>query len=384
MILNGFWAIPFTLLLKVISPIYPIVIQKLYSERIGHFIHDSALELMYSQTTKSLTTKWFYMGKISNSYWGTKIKGSDLNILGGWLKWVDNWNRIIFPKIASSANNSINFSKDIYGIFANSNYRISFTETENSIGRNWLKSKGWIEGQEIVCILVRDSKYLQNYSPLSQKIDWSYHSYRNSEIKAYILGIEWLLSRGIFVIRMGKDMESPLTISNSNFSDYAFDRTRSDFLDIWLFSNCDYLISTGAGLDVLGYINHKPQLYLNYLPFPEIVTWSNAVSAPKKLYWSESCTRLTLEEQVHCSFTKTKDYLDAGIRIDDLSENEILYEIMYFWKIVKGKKGISGKDAAKNDKAWSLLCSSPNSEKFHNWRHPNFSLGREILDSIEA
>ena len=59
-----------------------------------------------------------------------------------------------------------------------------------------------------------------------------YHDYRDSDFETYEEGINYLLSSGFKVIRMGKHMEKKLDIKNKNYFDYSQSNLKSDF---WMF-----------------------------------------------------------------------------------------------------------------------------------------------------
>lgn len=76
----------------------------------------------------------------------------------------------------------------------------------------------------------------------------------------------WLLNKGYFVIRMGSKMLSPMLFTDKNLVDYPFCNEKSDFLDVWLFANCTYAISTATGPDLVAAVYNKPILFINALP----------------------------------------------------------------------------------------------------------------------
>ena len=65
-----------------------------------------------------------------------------------------------------------------------------------------MRQFGWQDNMPIVCLMVRDSKYL-SHSSLHKDKDWGYHSYRDSDISTYKTAVTWLLNRGYWVVRMG-------------------------------------------------------------------------------------------------------------------------------------------------------------------------------------
>ena len=107
------------------------------------------------------------------------------------------------------ASSLANYSRDTEGFLEKSSLDLAFQENENEEGKNWLKSKGWNEGEKFVCLMVRDSTYLETNEQL-RFFDWSYHDYRDSSIEDYLPALDWLTDRGVWVIRMGKTMKNQI------------------------------------------------------------------------------------------------------------------------------------------------------------------------------
>ena len=82
-----------------------------------------------------------------------------------------------------------------------------FNQSENKFCIDWLKKHGW-KGpkQKIVCVHLRDSAFLESFFKKTKykKINWEYHSYRDSDIDDFNESINWLLNKDVFVIRTGK------------------------------------------------------------------------------------------------------------------------------------------------------------------------------------
>ena len=154
-----------------------------------------------------------------------------------------------------------------------------------------VKKRGWKPSQPILCLLLRDSGYLnkhKHFSPKSlyysfQKNIWDYHNYRDAEIINYKEGINWLLEKNLFIIRMGRFARYKVPIKHKNFVDYPFDNDNSDFLDVFLLNKCSYYISTLFGLDSLPTLFQKTGLYINYLPYIHTPFFTKCIVAPQKI-----------------------------------------------------------------------------------------------------
>ena len=72
--MNAFWAIPAVLIMRILRPICHIRISKIFSERIGHFVPDSAELIVRMSLEKSNIRDFFYLGSVSNFQWAKMIK----------------------------------------------------------------------------------------------------------------------------------------------------------------------------------------------------------------------------------------------------------------------------------------------------------------------
>lgn len=114
--------------------------------------------------------------------------------------------------------------------------------------------------KQFICLMVRDTKYLQIEMPDTQ---WYTDEYRNSTIENYIPAIEFLIKNNFYVVRMGKYVEYQLNIGDPRFIDYPNHSLRSDFMDIYLAANCFFFISTGTGIDCIPQLFAKPLVITN-------------------------------------------------------------------------------------------------------------------------
>ena len=265
-----------------------------------------------------------------------------------------------------------------------------FTDDESRRAENWLESVGWQRGEPFVCLLVRDSAFLATEPSLHSvykgggSARWSYHDYRDSDIATYLPAVEWLANQGVWVFRMGKVMAKPLEMDNERVVDYAFREDRSDFLDVWLFANCDLCISTGTGPDMIADVYRRPLLTVNLLPAISLSSWSNAVTAPKPLVWSETGRRLSVEELLSATWLRGELYAEHGIEIRDLDAETIRGIVQEAWGRLKGDWTEAPEDGRRNRAAWQALESHPEYANWHGYRHPRARFSSVWLRQLEA
>lgn len=350
------------------------------SKRIGHFAGDLAIRMAQaSQEKLPAKTLYWVAGNVSNKFlfdimkrnlWCHPIAGY-IALLAPYLRGSSDW-FLPSPKWGSG-------SRDVEGIISRTGFSAQFLPPENQFAYNWLRRTGWIDGQKIVCVMVRDSEFLRSENPSDN------HDYRDSDVQTFVPAMEWLANDGALVLRMGRTMAQPLDSSHPNIVDYAFHPERSDFLDVWLFANCDLCVTTGTGPDQIAVAYGKPLVCINYLPLTLALTSADVVTAGKRLY-SESGERLSLEEHLHADLTKTKDYREAGIVIKDLSSEEILKIVMERWDAIQSAPHRTAEDTALRFRFIEALKSGSRADR-HGYIHPGANLSKawvkELLEETE-
>ena len=152
--------------------------------------------------------------------------------------------------------------RDVHNLQEKINPLISFTKEEEIKGKEILEKLGLPRNAKFVCLIVRDSGYLNGYLQNEDTEKWNYHSYRNGDIDRYVMAAEELASRGYYVFRMGINVIKPLKSSNNKIIDYANSGVKSDFMDIYLGAKCFFCISTGCGFDAVPVIFRRPIAYV--------------------------------------------------------------------------------------------------------------------------
>jgi putative glycosyltransferase (TIGR04372 family) len=121
----------------------------------------------------------------------------------------------------------------------------------------------FIHKSPYVCIHDRSSHYLASKFPDN---NFSYHDYRDCNIENYLKAANWLTSKGVYVVRMGELVSSPLKTENPMIIDYAT-KYRTDFGDAFLPGNCDFFLGNTAGLFLVSTIMSRPVAAANFVPF---------------------------------------------------------------------------------------------------------------------
>ena len=367
-----FLTIPTLLILQLIKPWILVRFCNLVSSRIGHFTVNTELYLcekdLHIIETKQKYIDFFYFKDICNTQlakmWRRKIKVlprfllSPLHIvcllLGRYLPALND--HII--------KNIYDTDRDVNNIFDKAKVHLFFTKNEKKIAKKKLEQFGLNEKSKFVCLIVRDSTYLDNLLPENE---WKYHDYRNWNINNFVMCAEKLAERGYFVFRMGKKVEKSILSNNPKIIDYANSNLRSDFLDIYLGANCDFCISTTTGFDGIPLIFRRPILYLD-VPIIDLPTYSDRfLLLTKHHVWKENKKRLTLSEILlnASDFFKKEDFDKKGIDLVENTPEEISDVAMEMADRIEGVWLTNKQDEILQDKFWNLFLNLSNKKLGH-------------------
>ena len=344
--------VPILLFFWFLKPIIKIRwCKKYFSNRVGHLVSEMEHYFAYKKIFKKkkyfdLFPKSLFVNKNpSNKFLQKHYKNNVFIINDTIIKLFqktqifieDNFRYIRFENFDNELS-----TRDNYKIF-NSKYKptIKFSNTDMKKINNFKKKIQLKDSDKLICLIVRDSKYLKDRFPNQ---DWSYHNYRDSDINSFIPGINFLTSIGFKVIRMGKNQKKSFIISNKNYFDCSLSNLKSDLIDVWLMSRCNLCISTGTGLDQIARIFNNPILFVNHLPLSDWSSYAKSLTHPKYLYNRNTNKLLNLLEYIKFSFLKNTDYQKNNIKIVDLNKDEILKCFKEFIFLHKNNWIISKKD----------------------------------------
>ena len=386
-IVNGIWAVPAVVAMRALSRWCLVRVGTLNSGRIGHFTVDGAEQIARfgPAALPAKVIDWWWLSPTCNRQWELMVRRT--LAVHWWVRYLISWNLRIPGGGRHSRPSSLTSSRDTEGLFVRHDVKLPFTPRESEAARAWLRKQGWTDGEPFVCLIVRDAAYMaedpmQGSGGPAQKSDWEYHDYRNSDVETYLPAIEWLVSHGVWVFRMGKLMAKPLPGGLERVVDYAFDPERSDLLDVWLFANCQGCISTATGPDGIALIYQRPILYVNALPLGHLGSFANSVWVPKHMNWRDSGKQLSLRECLEHTYLRSEEYDAAAIEISDLDPGEIKAAVEEFWLRCTGCWNEAPVDQKRQDDFWEQFTAWPEYGKFHSWRHPHARVGAAWLKSL--
>jgi putative glycosyltransferase (TIGR04372 family) len=295
----------------------------LVSSRIGHFAAN--LELYFCEKKHGINKS--NINNLDILYFDSKICNRFLAVL--WKrkqfifphllifpihrlnKWFKNWEKY-------EVGNNIKFDRDTLNLLRLSKKNDFLNQSEIQKGdKILLKNFNINDSDKIICLLVRDSAYLKGAT---------HHNYRDADINNFLYCAENFTKLGYYVFRMGTVVEKKIISKNSKIIDYANNKIKSSFLDIYLAYRCSFVISTGSGWDsVATHIFRKPICFVNYAPIGSISTFlENCIILPR-LYMKNGVV-LSLSEIFDLGVSNlldTHDYEINNIKLLDCSNEDI-------------------------------------------------------------
>lgn len=316
------------IVIRLIRPWLLVRFGGLFSSRIGHFAANTDLYLCERDAGINVPDQHyvdlFYMSKpICNQQLATMWN----RILRIWPVWIlapiSRMNRMIPGWESHEIGNNTQNDRDVHNLLDRFPPHLELTAEEEEKGEAGLRALGIPVGAPFVCLIVRDSVYLDTHQPY----DWSYHDYRDSDIQNYVVAAEELADRGYFVIRMGATVRESIKTIHPRVIDYATNGMRSDFMDIYLGARCEFCISTGTGWDYIPGIFRRPIVYVSFVPLGALSTFCASNLSLTKTHWfTRENRRLTLKEIFthgvgFCVYTS--DFETKGIRLIENTPEEI-------------------------------------------------------------
>ena len=365
-----FFLTPIIILFFIIRIFKDFRINKIISHKIGHFC--SPIEIYICEKKidpKKTLIIWFMDRKVSNKFikkqWSQKLLVLPRPILEPIY--------ILFQKYKFFSFFLEDFSKesdavkrslkekikqiDDKNILLKCDPSIKFNDNEKKEGENYLKKIGF-HNKKFITFSARSSNFH----------DEKIIDVRNSSINNKILAMKFLVSQGYKAIRMGKNEKERLNINDTNILDYAISSDRSDFLDIYLISKCEFILSTSSGLFELAVLFRKPRLIVNYFNIEGLEYYPlNQMIMLKKIKNLNTNKYVSFEEvykkKLHYNVSVSQ-MNNLGYEVIENSEQEIKKATENFLHLINnGFK--TDQILKKQTKFWQIV------EKYYGYKNKN-------------
>jgi putative glycosyltransferase (TIGR04372 family) len=187
----------------------------------------------------------------------------------------------------------------------------------------WLKEI--CRGRPIACIHIRDDSYGASRRFKGIPTEEEAH-FRNPQVSTYMPAVRDLIGSGYFVIRMGSLVKDPLPCGSKFFFDYSTYENRSDFLDIFVISQCQLFVASCSGLSYVPVIFGRPVLFTNHFPGMILTSYPKAVGLFVSILSEQAGRYLDYREAAalwNNGHLLTSDLRKMGLRIDFNNDEEI-------------------------------------------------------------
>lgn len=304
------------------------------SERIGHFCLSEA-SLRESDELKSKKHPkiiGIYRRKVANDFLLKMFKRKIFCFRSNYLEsFLEKMAADSPPFLKKRINTGANFTA--YQAFSPA---LKFTEEEIQYGKQKLLEMGITANDWFVCFHMRDETYLKNQFPNQ---DWGRHQYRNSALEDLRPSMEYITQLGGFALRMGQITETRLLSENKKIIDYA-NTFRSDFLDIFLLSQCRFFIGTTSGVTNLAIIFNRPYMLYNLFPLIYIKAMSTDLFLPLKLRNKQQVLLKfeTMKKNNYFLLSTQEEFDQHDLEVVQNSAEEILEATKEFYEIISNKK----------------------------------------------
>lgn len=205
----------------------------------------------------------------------------------------------------------------IYSAWGERDPILSLTEEDRVWGDSQLAALGVPEGSWFICIHAREG----GFSPIDEELQ----SYRNCDIKNYLLAAREIIKRGGYVIRIG-DPTSKQLKPEDGIIDYAHSLFRSSRMDLILCAKAKFILGNTSGIFLVGSAFGTPSACSNFVPQSNLCPLLGDLSIPK-LHWSIDEERyLSFEELMNSDLSNAvyaKFYQDAKTRLDENEEEDV-------------------------------------------------------------
>jgi len=324
-------------IVRLIRPVVLIRFGSINTTRLGHMLID--VEMATAEKECGLNTS--HPRTIDLWYpWKSGIPPANSHLLRMWKRTVNVGPAALLEGIAQlnglipgGDSHKIPYRKgprtlsnfnDVYGALRATRPHLKFTNEEVELCEVNMRDLGISSGDKFVCLHVRTSDYL---SKRLGKENSSGHDFRDAQISDHLDAMLMLADQGYKVLRMGTETESPLEISHPNFIDYACSGRRSELMDLYLPSRCEFFVGVLSGPSHIAQLFRRPLLLTNLVPLSRMMlSMDNFLFIPKAIVDSEG-NRLSLRAIVDAGLedlSETVDYGQRGLRVVDSTASEIL------------------------------------------------------------
>ena len=124
-----------------------------------------------------------------------------------------------------------------------------------------------------------------------------------------------MVSKGFKAIRMGKNLTKKINFTDENIFDYSTSGNANDFLDFYIISKCEFMISASTGITTVAALFRKPSLIVNELGVHALAQHPNKLMIILKKFKNINSGELVSFEE---AYQKKLNYVDEASRLSSL------------------------------------------------------------------
>jgi len=292
-----------------------------------------------------------------------KIENWELPTLKKHVKHLEDSNQGVYTK----------HNQCIEAVLSSDEPMLSFTANEEALGEKEIQQLGITFDQPFICFHNRDSAYLND---VFKGYDWTYQSFRDSDIQNYVLAAEKMIERGHYAVRLGAVTNDKLKSTKPKLIDYANNGMRTDFLDIYLSAKCRFIICSDTGMSFPAEVFKRPLVYVNWTVILRVPTYaSTGLIIFKKFFLKNENRYMTYSEIMNLEFggRDTNEICSKlGLELIENTPEEIRAVTIEMDERLNGTWETSQEDEELQQRFWKLF--GPDKIK-----SPNLRIGAEFL-----
>lgn len=236
---------------------------------------------------------------------------------------------------------------------------------------------------KFICFAARDSLYKNVVMKYNTDVSELAAAYRNMDVHDFNKMVQYLASSKIQAIRMGALVNDEIKWPNT--IDYAYN-FRNEFMDLYLFSKCEFFVCNPSGIQHLALLFSKPLVSVNAAVIttngdPNLIVTPETDLAILKKYWNKKEKRyLTIKEMLSYEMNANKyhqtgptgtfiGYHKDGIVPVDNTPEEILEVVKEMLKKLNGTVKYTEEDEKLQYRYQSIIDENLRSGHFpFRWR----------------
>jgi len=221
--------------------------------------------------------------------------------------------------------------------------------------RNYLNMLGLNSNDWYVCVHAREEGF--------SLVDDYIQKHRNANIDNYKKSIEYILSLGGWVIRLGDKSMKKINSTHDRLIDYPHSNYKNEMLDVLLCKQARFILGSTSGICSVASLLGTPCAIANLLPTGDAWYTAKDIYMTKKIYDVKNKQYLKMDKLMSlplCNFRYAEQYEKCGFLCIENDQDEIFNLTLEMFDFIKNKFEISSEQSLVNHKIFSYRHSNSN------------------------